>query len=274
MDTNLLRKLQIEELDMLKVIIEICNKYDLKYYALGGTLLGAVRHGGFIPWDDDIDIGMPRDDYEKFLKYAEYEFKNHLSIHSMNNDEKYIYPYARVENSKIALRREKTKNKTIQMLWVDIFPIDGSPNNIFVRKIWEKKLLVYRAVRNLSCFDELVNIEKEHKGIEKILFKIGLNTNIQKYINTHKVLMKIDKLLKKYPLNESNYIGNSMGAHKFKEIFPKDYYNNIISLKFEDITINCPEKYVEILSQMYGDYMQLPDSSQRNWHGNDIAYWN
>lgn len=272
MDAKELRMLQLEELNMFKEFARICKKYGLTYYAMGGTLLGAVRHEGFIPWDDDLDVGLEREDYEKFLKAAEKELSAPFSIVHIHNDEKYIYPYARIENSDIKLRREFTKNKTVQSLWVDIFPLDGAPSGGVKRFFWEKHLFVLRGLRNLSCFDELVNITKEYHGIKKIMVQAGMKTNIGNLLNTHKLLLKLDKYLKKWKLTDNPCIGNPMGSAWFKEVYPKEYYESVVELKFEDTTISCPVAYKKVLTQMYGDYMTPPKEQDRNSHGTSVAF--
>jgi lipopolysaccharide cholinephosphotransferase len=135
------------------------------------------------------------------------------------------------------------------------------------RFIWEKKCTILRGLRNLSCFDELVNVNREYRGVKGLIFKLGMKTNIQKLLNTNKILKSINNYLVKYPLDKSELIGNPMGGSWFKEIYPKRYYEDVISLLFEDTVINCPKEYKKILTQMYGDYMVPPPEEERNIHG-------
>lgn len=271
MNNEDLRALQLEELEMAKMIIAICEKYDLEYFMMGGTLLGAKRHEGFIPWDDDLDIGLKRRDYETFMAVAESELSAPYSIHHHRNDKDYIYPYIRIQNDRISLRRENTRSKTIQKLWVDIFPLDGVPSSGFQRWRWEKTLYILRGLRNLSCFDELVNINKEYKGLKKVIVTLGLKTNIQKFLNTNAILYRLDNFLKKWSLEEESYIGNPMGGHWFKEVYPKSYYERTVLMTFEGVEMSAPVDYEKILVQMYGDYMQLPKEEDRNWHGTSLV---
>lgn len=264
-----LRKVQLKQLSILKEVAKLCKKNNIRYYALGGTLLGAVRHQGFIPWDDDLDIGMPRPDYEKFLKIVGNHIGNY-SIHTCYNDKDFIYPYIRIQDPSVILRRDNTKNKTLQELWVDVFPLDGAPSSKLQTFLWQKKLTVLRGLRNLSCFDELVNVNKEYHGIKKIIFTIGNHSNIQKLLNTNKILKSIDKSLQKYPYETSTMIGNTMGGHWFDEVYPKNTYSETVMLPFEDTTVPAPADYHTIMKLMYGDYMKLPDEKDRNWHGTTI----
>lgn len=271
MESEKLRKLQIEELEMLKKVIDICEKNNITYYAMGGTLLGAIRHKGFIPWDDDLDIGMKRDDYEKFLICAEYSLEKPYSLHYYKNDKNHLYPYARIEDSRIVLCRENTMKKNKQNLWIDIFPLDGVPKGKLKKIIWKKRLFYLRGKRNLSCFKKFVNIKKRYKGIKKQIVWLGIHTDIEKRISTSKCLKQIDDFLSKFKLSDCDEIGNPMGGHWFKEVYPKSYYDGVISLPFENIKINAPLEYKAILTKMYGDYMQLPSEKDRDWHGISIV---
>lgn len=256
---------------MAKVILDICDKHDIPYVIMGGTLLGAVRHQGFIPWDDDLDLGMKRSDYQRFLEVAQEELEPPYSLHHYQTDENYIYPYIRIQDSRYALRREHTRNQTVQQLWVDIFPLDGVPENPLKRWYWEKTLYVLRGLRNLSCFDELVNVNKSYTGLKKHIVALGMKTNVQKYLNTTAILKRIDKFLMSWNLEDNPSIGNPMGGHWFKEVYPKDYYAETVELPFEDCYLKAPKDYEKILVQMYGDYQQLPPESDRNWHGTSLV---
>lgn len=271
MDAETLRRLQLEELAMAKQVLSVCRKHDIEVFALGGTLLGAIRHKGFIPWDDDLDLGMKREDYERFLSIAEQEFQPPLSVHTCYNDPSFLYPYIRIQNSDYGLQRDYTKNKTVQDLWVDIFPLDGVPAEGRRRQQWERGLTVLRGLRNLSCFDVLVNVNRRFKGAKGVIYKLGMNTGIQHLLPTNTILRAIDRMLKSYDLSKEALIGNPMGGHWFHEVFPKHVYDGVVMLPFEDIELPCPTGYVEILKTMYGNYMELPPEDQRNWHGTTLV---
>ena len=134
---NILRNVQLAELDILKLVKRICDKYDIKYSLHGGTLLGAVRHGGFIPWDDDIDIGMPRPDYEEFMRIVRDFLPEHMIYRNFRIGNEDTIFFSRVEDSSIQVEDSSAIKKRNRNAWIDIFPLDGMPKNVIVRKIKE-----------------------------------------------------------------------------------------------------------------------------------------
>lgn len=258
------RRLQMMELDIFKKVIEICNKYNLRYFALDGTLLGAIRHQGFIPWDDDIDIGMPRDDYEKFLHIASKELPQYLKVSKYTDHKRPIIYFTQIYNINTKLLNKSSKKVRETNVWIDIFPIDGMPNNNILRKIHSLKLLFIRMLIQFSVFDENVHSYRKNRPLhEKILIKFCQVTNIGKSFDSLKLMKNADVLLRKYEYNKSNYIVDFFSAYKFKEMFPKYYYGEGIQVPFEDITINVPVKHRDVLSQIYGDYMKLPSEQDK-----------
>ena len=136
MNNDSIRKLQLIELDILKRTKKILDDNNLRYYMLGGTLLGAIRHEGFIPWDDDIDIGIPRNDYEKFLSIAQNKLKYPYELQiSKNSNGKYYY--ARIVNNDYKLLRKVGYKDAIISCWIDVFPLDGVPDKKINFKIWK-----------------------------------------------------------------------------------------------------------------------------------------
>lgn len=112
------------DLALFKEFSKFCKKNNIKYFALGGTLLGAVRHKGFIPWDDDMDLGVPREDYEKLLLLCSKE-KVNFELHTFDNDENHYRYFARLEDSSVKIKRNDKSVSEISSAWIDIFPLDG-----------------------------------------------------------------------------------------------------------------------------------------------------
>jgi lipopolysaccharide cholinephosphotransferase len=229
-----LRKLQLMELDILRQVTETCNRHGLRYYLLGGTFLGAVRHQGFIPWDDDIDIGMPRADFEKFCRLAEQQLEKPLGFVSYKNNPEHIYFHPRVYNfnSRVIDRSGVEEKET--HAWIDIFPLDGMPGNKVIRKLHGFRLLFLRLLFMYSQFDKIVAVSvKKRVWYEQMLVNIGKVIKFDNILNTKKIMHKIDRTLKHLDYETSSYVGNFMGAYRMREVFPKQFYEEIAEYPFD-----------------------------------------
>lgn len=263
---NKLSSVQVIIWDIMKELKKYLEENDIEYYMLGGTLLGAIRHKGFIPWDDDIDIGIPRNKYERFISDIEKILPKHLALHTYKNEETHHYYFSRVVDTRHSLKRTGSLVERDEELWIDIFPLDGMPNNFIIRKIHMMKLLFTRAMYHISCFEK-VNLKRPNRPLsERIVIKFIQITGFGKNLNMHKWLDRLDKLLKKYSYESSNWVVNFMGQYKFKEMFPKSYYGVGKFYKFEDEKLFGPENADAILTQMYGDYMTPPKDQDKNAH--------
>ena len=167
-----MNNLQKIDLEILKEVVRICDQNNLCYFIIGGTLLGAIRHNGFIPWDDDVDLGMPRDDYERFLAIAPSIIKSNLEIVNYKTDKKYQYYITRVrdKNTKVVERRINNDSKFTHAS-IDLFPLDGAPNNILLRHLYYLRVMYYRAIMSL-CYKDSIDKERKRSIIEKIFLGI------------------------------------------------------------------------------------------------------
>ncbi len=265
-----LRELQLVELEILKRVIEICKRYNLHYYALGGTLLGAIRHKGFIPWDDDIDIGLPRDDYEKLLIHLKEELQSPCQLHTVESGTgEYAYYYARVENELLKVEKYLTINKTVVPVWIDIFPLDNVPNDDIEMKKWVKKCQRLKQAFTISQASHIAasDEQKKHRSAPKaIARKVFLKLKLDRFINTKKAWLKLDNELKLYQHEKCDRLINFCGYWGIKEMFPKSVYGEGKEYMFEDIKLVGPIDFDHVLKQMYGDYMTPPPESKRNHH--------
>ena len=254
------------DVDIVKEVVRICDKYGLKYYMLGGTMLGAIRHKGFIPWDDDIDLGMPRDDYEKFLELAELELPPHLKVVNYRNTPNYMYYITRILDTETKVIEERIGNDNkYTNASIDIFPIDGTPNNGFLRKIYFFRVLYHRALMSL-CYKDSIDRKRKRSKKEKLLLWVMEKVPVEKLTTPYQQKCKIDKLLRKQPVKGAKYIGNIMGAYRTREIVPAEYYGEGAMYPFEDIQLRGLSMYDEYLTYTYGDYMQLPPVESRKTH--------
>ena len=269
--TNL-RKLQLIEKEILIEMMKLCEQHGLRYYLLGGTFLGAVRHQGFIPWDDDIDIGMPRADFETFCELAPKELHAPLGFESFKTHGEHIYfnPKLYHYNSRVIDRSGVEEKETYA--WIDVFPLDGMPGNALVRKIYGCYLLFLRMLFKYSQFDKSVAVKREHRvWYEQLLVEIGKVIKFDKILNTRKIMERLDKTMRHYDYETSSYVGNFMGAYRMKEVFPKKIYDETARYSFEGLSCPAPKNFDAVLRQMYGEYMIPPESSQRNKHYTEVV---
>lgn len=256
------REVQECGIEVLKAFAKICEENNLTYFMIGGTLLGAVRHKGFIPWDDDIDVAMPRRDYEKLLSIS-----NELDISP------YYFDHFKKNDNMLRAMIMVLKDRTVKIDYlhdnsfvehsdykIDILPIDGTPNNKIVRKIFYFRLLVHRAIFKFTVIDEvnMDNLDKKRPFIEKILINFARVTKLGNYINGHKVLNKLEAMLKAYDMYKSNICGTFHGAYKLREFVDSKYFMERKIYSFEDGRFYGPKDYDGYLTCIYGDYMKLP----------------
>jgi len=264
--SNNIRTLQLIELDILKEIVAICDANDIKYYIVGGTFLGAIRHKGFIPWDDDIDIAMPRDCYEKFLNIAGDKLPKHIRIENYITNPKYQYYITRIQNINTKLIEKRIGNaQKCTHAAVDIFPLDGMPNNKYLRKWHCLKVLTHRMLMSL-CYKDSIDRERKRSFKERLFLKIMEKLPIEKFFNATKEKQKIDKLLKKQKFDNSNFTGAIMGAYRIREIMPKNYFGDGAFYEFEGYKFRGPSMYNEYLTHLYGDYMKIPPVESQKTH--------
>lgn len=263
--TNMDRLHEVD-LNITKEVVSICDRHKLTYFMLGGTMLGAIRHKGFIPWDDDIDLGMPRDDYEMFMSIAPKELPASLKIVNYRNTPKYQYYITRVLDTETKVVEERIGNESkYTNASIDIFPIDGTPNNPIARKIYFFRVLFHRALMSL-CYKDSIDRKRKRGKAEKILLWVMERIPVEKLTTPYKQKCIIDKLLRKQKYDGAKYVGNIMGAYRTREIVPASYYGKGTLYPFEDIQLRGLDKYDEYLTHTYGDYMQLPPEEKRKTH--------
>ena len=257
-----LREMQMKELELLKSFRDICKEEGICYYLIAGTAIGAIRHKGFIPWDDDIDVALKREDYLRFLEVAKkYLPEGQVLQHNSLNDS-YTDVTAKLIDEKSFFRIRTNSDVTENNIWIDIFPLDGAPNNKIIRKLHFKHIYFLRMMMAYYYLDAIQYNEERSKW-KKTLIQIAKKIPINKIINPVKIRRKIDKLLMKYPASKSKTLGNYYGAYQDREILPADVYGNGCEVVFEDDIYTVPAKYDAYLRNVYGDYMRLPPEEKR-----------
>ncbi|MFT8726706.1 MAG: LicD family protein [Liquorilactobacillus nagelii] len=265
-DQKNIRKLQQIELNLAKKIISICEENQIKYIMLGGTMLGAIRHHGFIPWDDDIDFGMSRNDYDKFCQIVLELNDDNLKLLDFRFNNNHDYP-AKVIDQSIELVNNNVASKETIYPWIDIFPLDGMPANKVLRKLHGTRLMMDRALLKLSQLSNGVALNNPYRtSLEKLIIKIGLLIRSDKFLKEQKMMQVLDRDLRKYSYSNCPFAVNFMGAYKLNEMFPRKIYDQLKSYSFEDTQFMGTVFYDEYLKQLYGNYMQPPKENDRDKH--------
>ena len=253
-DTNNLKKVQLE---ILKSFIEICCSQKLQYFLTGGTALGAIRHSGFIPWDDDIDICMPRSHYEIFLKKAQALLPSCYFLQTYLTDPDYRQPFAKIRATNTTYVETPAQFLNINHgVYIDIFPVDGLPNN--EKRI--NRMLFFKKIVLLMCGKDYFPSSKK-RNFQAFLCGLLIGT-----WNSQKALLKLDRKCMKYPFESSELTYIYGGVWGKKEIHLRERYGNGIIKRFENLDVVVPEQFDEYLTEQYGDYMTFPPVEKRHGH--------
>ena len=252
------------ELDILLEFKKVCEINDLQFYLCGGTMLGAARHKGFIPWDDDIDICMIRDDYERLIQiYNKNEklFSSNIELKCFENNT-FASPYIKIINNRTKVIDKNYDLEDVDSLWIDVLPVDGLPSDEKeVVKIY-KKTAFWRRIMLLSVVKSGVG-----KNIFKKIFKPIIAKPIAKIIGRKKCTKELIKIGKKYDVNDSEYVGIvTWGLYGPSERMRKSEYLQSVDVEFEGHKFKAMSCWNSYLSNLYGDYMKLPPVEKRISH--------
>lgn len=256
-----LKEVQLEELKILHNVVKYLDKHKLTYCLCGGTLLGAVRHKGFIPWDDDIDISMKREDYEKFLEYSKTEKIDDsyevLCIEKNNSTR----TFCKVVNKNLPIT---SKSKEDKYLWIDIFPLDKLPESLEeAKKVIDKNLFLKGQIYLRTT--KIKDIMKEKKSLKNRIIKIILKPITYRH-SVKYYAKKIIKNARKYENNNSSKLADAVWPDGYQSIFNPEWFEKTEKIEFEHEIFNAPCGWKEYLSNGYGNYMELPPEDKRISH--------
>ena len=259
-------ELQKKQLEILKQFVRVCEKHNLRYSLEGGTAIGAVRHKGFIPWDDDVDVMMPREDYDKFIQ-LQYEYDGTpYFIQTWKSDPHYCYNFAKLRDSSTTYIENFFVNHVINHgVWIDIFPIDGickknkpmKKTGGRPRRVWFHFYMCYvpallRKVRKRTFFKDIFF------NIIGALFYVF---NIAHFHNR-----VCDRIMRKWTIDNCALSGNMCSLPLKKQAMPSYIYKEYIKVPFEDMEVSLIKDYDIYLSRCYGDYMTPPKEGKRTGH--------
>lgn len=258
-----IKEIQKALLEDYIVVSNICKAHNLKLFLTGGSVLGAVRHNGFIPWDDDMDLALPREQYEEFINNYSKELPDYLNViikvrnrHAAIIDNRY----------KASFRKEAAAfvDGENEYLSMDLQALDGTPNNAIFRFLHSTKVMINRVCYKM-CDSSYIYLDNWRKPWERILIRM-LKRFEYLFNKPEKYCKRWEESMCKYPYEHSDIIADYMGKYKYKDIYPKDWWEPGIMHNFEGIGVLIPSKYDKYLSQIYGEYMKIPTDEEKFIH--------
>lgn len=251
-------------LDILKAFMKICKDNGLTYYCCAGTAIGAVRHHGIIPWDDDIDVIMPRPDYDRLLEIAKTADFGEYEIITPYDDETYPLYFSKLSNRNTTLIEDRQIPCVIG-LYVDIFPLDATDDDVAkarrLKDRYTKIINRLNAVSTHNTFGEYLSLLKKKEEWGRFAIKT-LAFFCRSALRRH-LIRQMDRLGHLYDYDKAKNVQVYTGSYGHREVFPKSWLGKGKEFPFEDTTVLLPECYDEYLRHFFNDYMQFPPVEQR-----------
>lgn len=250
-------------LETFKAFIAFCNEHGIRYYACGGTLIGAVRHHGLIPWDDDVDVWMLPEDFKKFCSYRG-KMEGHYDIMDGRDDNYWLLSVAKFVDVDTTLW-EVEEYPCVTGVYIDVFPLYECDSQIALQQKFKH-----------DEFEFFFKHSMRHYSFDKVLSTL-YNRHLFQFVEILKDLLyykplykaykrKFDKFSRKIQIERGDRYVSYAGDYGEGEIFEKNLFQESIKMRFEDFEIDIPKEYDIILKQLYGDYMKLPPEEKRKSH--------
>ena len=247
-----MQKMKEKELDMLRIFLHVCGELGLRHYVIGGTLLGAVRHQGFIPWDDDIDVALPREDYDRFVAEAQAHLPDWCFLQNYHTEPEFPFIFSKLRDSRSTFFESSLKELPInQGIYIDVFPIDYVPDQN--RERFDRKNFFLKIRANYG-----LNLRPSFKV--RVLQRLTL----LRWPRLRDALEQREALFR--GVGPSGHMANLCGSWGKREVVPAAWFGQGTPLPFEGLTVIGPSDYDAYLRNVYGDYMQLPPIEKQVGH--------
>ena len=256
-----LKELQLSELKILSEFKRICEENNLTYFLQAGTLLGAVRHGGFIPWDDDIDVSMPRSDYDRLALLCREKLGRGFFFQDSSTDPCFPYCFSKIRRMGTEVYEEHLKNVRIHKgHYIDIFPLDVCPRNEFLARLYFKSVTMV-----ISAYMAKVNPDfvcGYRKKTARLMWRLLKRLSVEKLGRLRDRIAILPSAF-----GSSGRLCTVGGIHGYPaETYESEWFSNTVRMTFENMSFSAPSGWNEILTHMYGDYMTPVDTEHREGH--------
>lgn len=264
-DGSVTLKLHSCQLLLAAELKRICENNNIKFFMIAGTLLGAVRHKGFIPWDDDMDFAIMRSDYGRFLEACKKELGEKFILQEMFVDENYALPMAKLllKDTKL-VERTTVKNGAVKGIYIDVFPYDNIPDDENLRKKHSRNLYI---LKRLFLAKQNYQIAEKGQITKTVVYAVLKFFSL--FLSKSYLRNRLEKELCLYANENTKKVAAIGGAYPYsKESVKRIWFSEIVDLPFEDMVLPAPKYFTEYLTYFYGDYMTLPPEDKReNRHG-------
>lgn len=253
-------KLKEAMLDLLVEVKRVCDLNKIDYFLIGGTLIGAIRHSGYIPWDDDIDLGILRENFTLFKEACDRDLDERYHLVSYHNDvdNPNIYYKLKIKGTTYVEDLSK-QNRSNKEVFIDIFPFDHAPNSEEDSIKQGRKIAYYRRLLSLKCHIDFSNNKSIIKNIINGFLKL-----VASFYSLDKLYAINESLVRQFNDKDTDYVVNAFGSYSYmRERERRSIFTDLIEVEFEGYFFKVPRNYHAYLTTVYGDYMQLPPVDQR-----------